>query len=135
MKKIFVNGTFDILHSGHLALFNFAKSLGGHLHVGIDSDSRVKLLKGEGRPINNQSERREMLENLKPIDQVSIFSSNEELTRMIQEYGPDIMVVGSDYENKLVIGSEHAKELVFFPRIMEFSTTLKINKTKGEPRR
>lgn len=127
MKKIFVNGTFDILHLGHLALFKFARGLGDYLYVAIDSDSRIKSLKGESRPINSQNERQEMLENLRSIDKVSIFSSDDGLREIIKQYAPDIMVIGSDYENKNVIGSEFAKELIFFPRIANFSTTNKIN--------
>ena len=73
MKKIFVNGTFDILHSGHLALLNYAKTLGSSLTVAIDSDKRVKQLKGTNRPINNQIDRANMLINLKAVDNVYIF--------------------------------------------------------------
>ena len=53
MKRIFVNGTFDILHRGHIELLNYAKSLGDHLTVAIDSDSRVERLKGKDRPIHS----------------------------------------------------------------------------------
>ena len=56
MKNIFVNGTFDILHRGHLELLNYAKSLGGYLVVAIDSDRRVAEKKGPSRPINNSKE-------------------------------------------------------------------------------
>jgi cytidyltransferase-like protein len=71
MRKVFVNGTFDIIHLGHLALFNYAKSLGDFLLVAIDSDKRVKQLKGNDRPINNQIERKTLLENLKAIDETN----------------------------------------------------------------
>ena len=57
MKHVFVNGTFDILHPGHIALLNYAKSLGNYLTVGIDSDARIKELKGSDRPVNSQEER------------------------------------------------------------------------------
>jgi rfaE bifunctional protein nucleotidyltransferase chain/domain len=126
MKKIFVNGTFDILHLGHLALFNYAKSLGDFLHVGIDSDARIAQLKGPGRPINSAHERKVMLENLKAIDQVSVFGSEVELIALIRGYAPDVMLVGSDYQNKRVIGAEFASKLEFFSRIEEFSSTKKI---------
>ena len=65
MKLIFVNGTFDILHRGHLELLNYAKSLGDFLLVGIDDDLRVKEKKGFTRPINSQDDRKFFLENLK----------------------------------------------------------------------
>ena len=60
--NIFVNGTFDILHRGHLELLNYAKSLGDFLLVGIDSDDRVREKKGPTRPIHNQEERKFFLE-------------------------------------------------------------------------
>lgn len=123
MIKIFVNGTFDILHSGHISLFNTAKNLGDFLFVAIDSDERVKLLKGKDRPFNNQYTRKIILENLKPIDIVKIFNSDDELKNLIKNYEPDIMMVGSDWKNKNIIGSEYAKQLMFFERDENFSTT------------
>lgn len=123
MKKIFVNGTFDVLHRGHLELLNYAKSLGDYLVVGIDSNGRVKQLKGSSRPIHSQEERKFLLENLKSVDQVSIFNTEEELTQLVKFTEPDIMVVGSDYLNRKVIGSEYTKQLRFFKRIDEYSST------------
>jgi rfaE bifunctional protein nucleotidyltransferase chain/domain len=123
MKRIFVNGTFDILHLGHLQLLNFAKSYGDYLIVAIDTDERVKEKKGESRPIYNQNERRFFLNMLKPVDQVELFSSDEELENLVKGFNPDIMIVGSDYKNKKVIGSEYAKQLKFFDRIDGYSTT------------
>lgn len=122
-KSVFVNGTFDILHSGHLELLNYAKQQGDRLFVAIDSDDRVRMLKGEGRPINSAWERRKMLLNLKAVDEVEIFRSDEELKLWIKQVSPDIMIVGSDWEGKPVIGSEFAKELIYFKRIDDYSTT------------
>ena len=122
-KSVFVNGTFDILHSGHLELLNFAKAQGDRLFVAIDSDDRVRRLKGEGRPINTAWDRRKMLLNLKAVDEVEIFRSDEELKMWIKQVSPAIMIVGSDWEGKPVIGSEFAKELIYFKRIDEYSTT------------
>jgi D-beta-D-heptose 7-phosphate kinase/D-beta-D-heptose 1-phosphate adenosyltransferase len=123
MKNIFVNGTFDILHRGHLELLNYAKSLGDFLLVGIDSDARVKEKKGSTRPIHRQEERKFFLENLKSVDSVNIFSSDEDLENMIMEYSPDIMVIGSDWKHKPVIGSQYSTELIFFDRIGDYATT------------
>lgn len=124
MKKIFVNGTFDLLHEGHIALINHAKSLGDELNVAIDSDERVKKLKGESRPINNQTERSTLLINLKAVDNVYIFDTDEELEYLVSIH--DVMVKGSDYKDKPIIGQNVCKELVFFDRIDGFSTTQKI---------
>lgn len=121
--KIFVNGTFDILHRGHIELLNYAKSLGEYLLVGIDSDDRVKEKKGLTRPIHSQEERKFFLENLKAVDSVDIFSSDNELEGMIKSFKPDIMVVGSDWKDKSVIGSYYAANLIFFERIGDYSTT------------
>ena len=123
MKKVWVNGCFDIIHRGHLELFQFAKSKGELLIVGIDSDRRVKALKGENRPFNNQQDRKYFLESIKFIDQVEVFNTEQELEQKIKIIAPDIMIVGSDYKNKKVIGSKYAEELVFFDRIDGYSTT------------
>lgn len=123
MKKIFVNGTFDLLHRGHLELLNYAKSLGDFLYVAIDSDERIREKKGFGRPIYNLVDRKFFLENLKSVNYVFIFSTDFELEHIINSVQPDIMIVGSDWKGKKVIGSEHAKELVFFDRIGDYATT------------
>lgn len=118
-----MNGTFDVLHLGHLAMLNFAKSLGTHLVVAIDSDERVKRLKGPNRPINNVSERKIMLENLKAVDSVEIFDTDEDLINIIKTC--DIMVKGGDYKTLPIIGKEYIK-VVLFDRIDEYSSTKKI---------
>lgn len=121
--KIVVNGTFDIIHPGHLALLNYARSLGDFLIVAIDSDERVRQLKGPSRPINNQLERKELLENLKAVDQVIIFNTAAELVDIIKECA--IMVKGSDYKGKSVIGEANC-QVIYFDRINEYSSTKKI---------
>ena len=123
MKVVWINGCFDILHRGHVELFKHARSLGEYVVVGIDTDNRVKSMKGTTRPINSQQDRKFLLESIKYIDKVVLFSSEEELKLTISSYKPDIMIVGSDYKEKKVIGSEYAKRLVFFERIEGYSTT------------
>jgi len=124
MKKIIVNGTFDILHVGHLKLLDYAKSLGDHLTVAIDTDERIKSKKGMSRPINNEYERKLMLEFLKPVDQVIIFATDQELIDIIKQC--DIMVKGSDYKGKSVIGETYCKQVIYYDRIEQYSTTKKI---------
>ena len=128
MKKVFTNGCFDILHRGHIEMLEYCKSLGDFLAVGIDTDYRVKQNKGEERPINNEEDRKYVLESLRFVDEVFFFSSDTELEDLVKKYEPDYMVVGNDYEDKRVIGSENAKELIFFRRIDGYSTTKVINK-------
>lgn len=124
MKKIFVNGTFDILHRGHLEMLLFARKEGDFLTVAIDSDRRVKELKGDDRPINNQFERATLLTYLRPVDQVVIFDTDEELIDLISKH--DVMVKGSDYKEKTIIGLDVCKKLIFFDLLDEYSTTKKI---------
>ena len=124
MKRIVVNGTFDILHSGHLALLNHARSLGDYLVVAIDSDRRVQELKGPSRPINTQTERQELLENLRAVDEVKIFDSDQELVDIVKDCA--ILVKGSDYKGKYIVGEDNIAQIIFFNRIDGFSTTEKI---------
>jgi len=121
--KVFVNGTFDLLHPGHISLLNYAKSLGDYLVVGIDTDDRVREKKGETRPIYNQDDRGLMLVALSAVDEVTYFSSDESLEALVKDVKPDIMVVGSDWKDKSVIGSYWAAELKFFDRIEKYATS------------
>ena len=123
MKNIWVNGCFDVLHVGHLQMLQFAKSLGNNLRVGIDSDSKVELDKGTGRPYNNEKDRKLMLEGFSCVDEVVIFSSPKELETMIKDYSPEAMVVGSDWKDKPVVGASYAGDVVYFDRIGSHSTT------------
>lgn len=123
MKKIIVNGTFDVLHPAHIELLNYAKSLGDFLLVCIDTDDRVKQLKGESRPIYNQGDRRYMLNSLKSVDLVFYFDSDEDLIEIIKEYEPDIMVKGSDWKGKEIVASEYCKEIIYYDRIEQYSST------------
>ena len=123
MKTVFVNGTFDVLHRGHLMLLEYAKGQGDSLIVAIDTDKRVKEKKGYSRPINSESERIFMLQNLRWVDLVLSFGTDKELEKLIEIVNPDVMVVGSDWKGKPVIGSQYAKTLKFFDRIDGYSST------------
>ena len=122
MKTIFVNGTFDILHPGHVQLLNYARSLGDSLIVAIDSDQRVRELKGDNRPINPEDDRKLMLESLRSVDNVWIFNSDQELEDICRLYNP-VMVKGSDYRGRAIVGQQYCKEIVFYDRIEPYSTT------------
>ena len=127
-KIIWTNGCFDILHKGHIELFRYAKSLGDKLIVGIDSDERVKLDKGEDRPINKLSDRMSVLSAIKYVDMVLPFNSTEELEIKIKYWSPTVMVIGSDWKGKKVVGEEHAGKVELFDRIEGYSTTKLLNK-------
>ena len=123
MTTVVVNGTFDILHPGHVSMLNTARSLGDYLVVCIDTDRRVKELKGESRPINNQFFRKVMLQNLKAVDIVEFFDSQEELIKFFELYKPDIMVKGSDWKGKSILAEKYVKQIHWYDRIEEYSTT------------
>jgi D-beta-D-heptose 7-phosphate kinase/D-beta-D-heptose 1-phosphate adenosyltransferase len=123
VKKIFVNGTFDIIHRGHIEMLNYAKSLGDYLVVAIDGDDRVKKLKGLDRPINTFEDRKFHLLNLKSVDEVCYFNYDEDLRSLLSVTEYDIMVKGSDYEDKPIIGSDLVKEIKFYDIVDGYSTT------------
>lgn len=122
--KVMVNGTFDIIHRGHLMMLQHAKSLGDHLLVAIDTDRRVKELKGPARPINNQDDRRYMLESLKCVNTVYFFDSKEELIEIMKEYQPDVYVKGSDWKrDKGSTAEQYCKQVIYYDRVGDYSTT------------
>lgn len=122
--KVMVNGTFDILHRGHIELLNYAKSLGDQLLVAIDTDRRVTELKGIGRPVNNQEDRKLFLYNLRAVDIVMLFDSKEELVNIMKEYQPDIYVKGSDWKKDIPSTAEqHCKKVIYYDRVGNYSTT------------
>lgn len=122
--KVMVNGTFDIIHRGHLMMLQHAKSLGDHLLVAIDTDQRVAELKGPTRPINNQDDRRYMLESLKCVNTVYFFDSKEELIEIMKEYQPDVYVKGSDWKHdKGSTAEQYCKQVIYYDRIDDYSTT------------
>ena len=123
MKLVWTNGCFDILHRGHLEMFKYAKSFGEQLIVGIDSDEKVRKDKGLERPFNSAPDRKFVLECIKYIDEVIIFNSREELEQEIRQLSPDVMVIGSDWRGKTVVGEQYCTELKFFDRIEGYSTT------------
>ena len=88
-----------------------------------DSDRRIRELKGSDRPVNNEYERCTMLFALKYVDRVETFDSDQELIDLIKGFEPDIMVKGSDYQNKPIIGAEYCKDIKFYDRFKHYSTT------------
>jgi cytidyltransferase-like protein len=120
--KVWVNGTFDVLHIGHIKLLEFASQF-GEIRVGIDTDERVKQFKGELRPINNINDRIDFMNSIKYVNSSVSFSTDEELCDRIKEWNADIIIVGNDYKNKKVIGSHLVKEVIFFDKIDGYSST------------
>jgi D-beta-D-heptose 7-phosphate kinase/D-beta-D-heptose 1-phosphate adenosyltransferase len=124
MKTVMVNGTFDVLHPGHIALLNTARSYGDWLVVAIDTDRRVKELKGQQRPINCQTDRKVMLSNLKAVDIVEFFDNTEELVKLMERYKPDVYVKGSDWKHDTQsTAHQYCKEVIYYDRIEPYSST------------
>ena len=123
MKKVFINGCFDILHRGHFELFKFAKELKAEVIVAIDSDDRITNHKGPHRPINCLEDRKFVLSRIIDIDKVLSFGTDEELIDLVKSIRPDHMIVGSDWKGKTIVGGDYAKEIIFFERINGYSTT------------
>jgi len=111
-------------------MLKYAKSLGEYLIVGIDSDEKVKKDKGAPRPFNNLQDRKFALKSLRYVDEVVVFNSPQQLETIIRSIAPHIMVIGSDWRGKAVIGERFCDELKFFDRIGDYSTTniLEFNK-------
>ena len=123
MKRILVNGAFDVLHIGHLDLINYAKSLGDYLIVAIDTDKRISEQKGSDRPVNHIITRKTILENLKSVDKVVVFNTDEELIDILVRESPDIRVIGSDWKGKPIVGEGISKKLIFYARVNNESST------------
>ena len=132
-KIVFTNGCFDILHVGHVRYLKEAKALGDILILGLNSDCSVKSLKGSNRPINNESDRAEVLSALKSIDYVVIFDEKT-AENIVGEVKPDIYAKGGDYsidtlpEAKIV--AEHGGKTVLLQLVDGKSSTNIINKCK-----
>ena len=110
-KKVFTNGCFDILHRGHIELLEFCKSLGTVL-VGLNSDNSVRRLKGSSRPINNERDRKYLLESCKFVDEVVIFEEDTPYS-LIKRIVPDVIVKGGDYKAEEVVGNDLATVIIF----------------------
>jgi D-beta-D-heptose 7-phosphate kinase/D-beta-D-heptose 1-phosphate adenosyltransferase len=105
LSVVFTNGCFDLLHSGHVALLEKARSLGDVLFVGVNDDRSVRRLKGRGRPIVPLRERCELLAGLRAVDGVVPFSEDTP-ARLIARLRPDILVKGSDYRKLEIVGRQ-----------------------------
>jgi D-beta-D-heptose 7-phosphate kinase/D-beta-D-heptose 1-phosphate adenosyltransferase len=124
--KVWVNGTFDILHIGHIKLLEYANSF-GKVKVGLDTDERIKQKKGHTRPYNNLKDRMDFISSIRYVESVTFFGSDDELIDRIKEYGPDIMVIGDDYDYHSIIGIEYIPKVEFFKKIKDKSTTKILN--------
>ncbi len=104
-KVVFTNGCFDILHAGHVDYLNKAKALGDILVVAINSDSSVKRIKGDSRPITPEQERLLVVSSLTPVDYVTVFQEDTPF-EIISKLTPDILVKGADWAIDNIVGRD-----------------------------
>lgn len=120
--KVWVNGTFDVMHIGHIKLLEQASKL-GTVRVGLDTDERIKSKKGTTRPVNTLEDRIEFMKSIRYVDSVVSFGSNKELEDRIKEWDADIMVIGDDYKYHEIIGADLVDRIFFFDKIEGKSTS------------
>jgi D-beta-D-heptose 7-phosphate kinase / D-beta-D-heptose 1-phosphate adenosyltransferase len=130
----FTNGCFDILHPGHVKVLTAARGACDRLIVGLNSDASVKRLKGEGRPVQDERARAEVLAALEAVDLVAVFEEDTPI-RLIAEIRPSVLVKGGDYTREQVVGHEiveaHGGEVVLVDVLPGHSTTSLVNRAKG----
>jgi len=125
-KIVFTNGVFDIIHRGHIEYLNEAKALGDFLIVGLNADASVKRLKGDTRPVNKENDRKFVMENLKAVDEVVIFTEDTPYN-LISKVIPDILVKGGDWKEEQIVGSDIVKQnggkVMSLKFVTDYSTT------------
>jgi rfaE bifunctional protein nucleotidyltransferase chain/domain len=133
-KIVFTNGCFDLLHDGHLDLLIKAKEAGDKLIVGLNSDASVKRLKGETRPVKNESSRAMQLAALQMVDAVILFEEDTPQS-LIEWLQPDVLVKGGDYDAHSIVGADivtaKGGEVLIVPTVEGFSTSGLIQQMKS----
>lgn len=133
-KIVFTNGCFDLLHYGHIAYLQEARALGDRLIVGVNSDSSVRTLKGNDRPIKDQQTRLAIMANLQMVDAAILFADQTPLA-LIEAISPDILVKGGDYLPSEIVGANHVTQhggkVVSLSFIKGYSSSCYVKKIKG----
>ena len=128
--KVFTNGCFDIVHRGHIEMLRASKDIGDWLVVGLNTDRSIKRIKGNDRPVNNETDRKVLLESLDFVDEVILFDEDTP-EKLIKNVKPDIITKGGDYTVDTVVGNELA-EVVIIPSIKNYSTTNTIQRINND---
>ena len=136
LKTVFTNGCFDIIHRGHVEYLAKAADLGSILIVGLNSDKSVKLLKGEGRPVQDERSRALILASMHFVTAVLLFDE-ETPYNLIKEITPNILVKGGDYVPEEIVGYDivkaHKGKVVTIEFVDGYSSTGILNKMKNSP--
>jgi rfaE bifunctional protein nucleotidyltransferase chain/domain len=134
-KLVFTNGVFDLLHLGHITYLSKAAELGDKLIIGLNTDASVKRLKGESRPVNDQSNRAALLAALFFVDAVILFEEDTP-RELITQLMPDILIKGADYTVENIAGAKevlaNGGEVKTISLVEGYSSTSIINKIKGQ---
>jgi len=134
-KVVFTNGVFDLLHTGHITYLVKAAELGERLIIGLNTDTSVKRLKGDDRPVNNQESRALLLAALFFVDAIVLFDNDTPLN-LITELMPDILVKGADYTIDSIIGGKeviaNGGEVKTIDFVEGYSSTAIIQKIRNQ---
>jgi rfaE bifunctional protein nucleotidyltransferase chain/domain len=129
MTTVFANGVFDLIHTGHVDFLKQARALGDRLIVGINSDASVRALKGPGRPVFGQDDRRDLLLALRCVDQCVIFGQ-EDAADLVKQLRPDVLAKGDEYREhdgrlcrEAVVVLSYGGRVAYIPRRLEISTS------------
>lgn len=131
-KTVVVNGCFDLIHPGHIKLLEHAAKH-GDLIVLINSDDSIEDLKGR-RPYMEEKDRSEVLMAIKGVKSVMIFNSQEDLGNLYAFLTPDVMVIGDEYKDKQIVGREFAKQIVFFTKLLGYSSSSIVERIRNGKR-
>ena len=136
-RIVFTNGCFDLLHRGHVEYLRFCRSHGDVLIVGLNTDRSVRALKGEGRPVNREADRAEVLAALEAVDGVVLFDEDTP-DAIVREVEPDVLVKGEDWREKGVVGREFVEarggKVVLAPLVKGYSTTSLLDRAAEKAR-
>lgn len=130
---VFTNGCFDLVHQGHVDYLSRARDLGDLLIVGLNSDASVRRLKGDSRPVSNETSRARVLASFAFVDYVVVFEDDTPL-KLIENIVPDILVKGGDYNRENVVGADfveqHGGRLELLSLVPGESTTRLVERIK-----
>lgn len=134
-KIVFTNGCFDLIHLGHIEVLARSADLGDILIIGVNTDSSIKELKGNNRPIIKENSRAQQLASLEFVDAVILFNEQTPL-ELIKVIKPNVITKGGDYNSEQVVGNEIAVknegEVIIIPLTQGYSTTSILDKIKND---